>query len=78
MSRTQLQARILKGLIGRRVIATMDGSDIVAVVESWNTAAANTPFCAWPRGSELPNPLDRRVYMHRLEAEKLGLMPRTN
>jgi hypothetical protein len=64
------------GLIERKAVAT-DGVT-VAVMETWDTTAKDTPFCAWPRGSVLPNPYQRKIYMHRAEAEALGLLPRTN
>lgn len=63
-------------LIERKAVAT-DGTFVV-VMETWDTLARDCPFCAWPRGAVLPNPYARKIYMHRLEAEQLGLMPRMN
>ena len=64
------------GLLERKAVAT--DSVFVAVMETWDTTAKDCPFVAWPRGSELPNPYARKIYMTRREAAELGLMPRMN
>ena len=66
------------GLLERKAVAIEPTRNLVIVQETWNTLAHDSPFCAWPRGSVLPNPMPRQIVMHRIEAEQLGLLPRTN
>ena len=66
------------GLIERKAVAIDSRRQLVIVQEVWDWTAHDSPFCPWPRGSALMNPCPRQITMFRAEAEKLGLLPRTN
>ena len=60
----------------RKVLGVADG--YVMVQEIWATDSADCPFCAWPRGAQMPPHIARNITMSRKEAEELGLVPKAN